>query len=424
MYFAAILLAGALAGQADTLPAPWRLSDLLAAVEAHSPELAGARAEHRAATARIDPAGRPPDPRLQLGLMNRSLPGLGKRSALAMDQIQLTQMLPVPGKLGAATAVARATARGFAAGIDERRLALRSRAADDFFELDRIDRSVAALQHTGLLLREIEGVVRAMYSVGSGRYADVLRTQVELTRLDEELIGMRAMRAAAVARLNVMLPRQAEASIDAVSSPDLPESLPSEASMLDAALGGGPGLVARRARLDAAQSGRRVAGLDRWPDVELGVAYGQQPMVGEPGTERMMSFMLGATLPIWAGGRQGAMRREAAAMAEAAEADLRAAEAEARGRLGELIAAFNGARQLRQLYRGTLLPQARSAATATLAAYRTGQMNLETVLEGYLTVSGYELQLIRLDAEQARAVTGLEALTSLILMDTHSGGAR
>ena len=137
-----------------------------------------------------------------------------------------------------------------------------------------------------------------------------------------------------------------------------------------------------------------------------------------------MSFMLGATLPIWAGGRQGAMRREAAAMAEAAEADLRAAEAEARGRLGELIAAFNGARQLRQLYRGTLLPQARSAATATLAAYRTGQMNLETVLEGYLTVSGYELQLIRLDAEQARAVTGLEALTSLILMDTHSGGAR
>ena len=34
-----------------------------------------------------------PDPRIQLGLMNRSLPGFGKRSPLAMDQIQLMQMM-------------------------------------------------------------------------------------------------------------------------------------------------------------------------------------------------------------------------------------------------------------------------------------------------------------------------------------------
>lgn len=110
-------------------------------------------------------------------------------------------------------------------------------------------------------------------------------------------------------------------------------------------------------------------------------------------------------------------------MAQASEAELRAVEAEARGRVGELIVAFERARRLRQLYRGTILPQARAAATAALAAYRTGGVNLDAVLEDLLTVSEYELQLIQLDAEQARAVTGLEALTSLVLMDSNSGGA-
>ena len=421
MHLVAILLAGALGARADTLPASWRLADLLAAVEAHSPELAAARAEHRAATARIDPAGRPPDPRFQVALMNRSLPGLGKRSVLAMDQIQLIQMIPVPGKLAAGSAVARAHARVFTAGIEERRLALRVRATEDFFELDRVDRSLAALNHAGLLLREIEGVVRARYSVGSGSQADVLRAQVELAKLDVELTEMRTLRAAAVARLNAILARRADLPIDAVTSPGLPKSLPSAERMLDAALRGGPALAAGRARLDAAQSGRRVAGLERWPDLELGVAYGQQSMVGEPGTERMVSFMVGATIPIWAGRRQGAMRREAAAMAEAAEADLRAGEAETRGRIGELIAAFERAQRLRQLYRGTLLPQSRAAGSAALAAYRTGEVNLDTVVESCLTVSEFELQLIQLDAEQARAVAGLEALTALNIMESDAG---
>ena len=51
MYFAAILLAGTLGAPADTLPVPWRLADLLAAVEAISPELAAAKAEQLAAEA-------------------------------------------------------------------------------------------------------------------------------------------------------------------------------------------------------------------------------------------------------------------------------------------------------------------------------------------------------------------------------------
>ena len=416
MYFVAMLIAGTLAVRADTTPAPLRLGELLIAVEVRNPGLSAARAESRAAQARVSPLSRPPDPRLQLGLMNRSLSTFGQRSAVAMDQLTLTQMIPVPGKLRAATAAARAGARAADANAEELRFSLRVRAADDFYVLDQMDRSIGVLGQTGSLLREVEALVRTKYSLGSGRQADVLRAQLELAKLEEELTVMRAMRSEAEARLNALLRRPAGPPFGAVIAPCLPDSLPTQATLLDAA--GRDAAVVRgaQARLDAAQATGRGAALERWPDLELGVGYGQQPMAGGRGTERMVSLMVGATLPVWSGSRQGAMRREAAAMAQAAEAGLLAAESEVGGRIGELTASFERARRLRALYRGTVLPQARAAAAAALAAYRSGGSSLDSVLEDYLTASRYELELIRLDAEQGRAVAGLEALTALPLL--------
>jgi cobalt-zinc-cadmium efflux system outer membrane protein len=421
MHFVAILLAGTLGVHADTLPLSWRLADFLAAVEARSPDLTAARAEQRAADARLASAGRLPDPRVQLGLMNRSVPGFGKRSPLAMDQIQVMQMLPVPGKLAAAAARARAEAGITGADAIRRRSGVRLRAAGDFFELDRVDRSVAALERTGYLLRQIEGVSRAMYAAGSGPQASVLRAQIELARLEEEVIALGAARAGIAARLNALLWRPQALPFGTVLMPELPESLPPIAVLVDAALRAGPSLGPVRGRLAVALAGRRGADLERWPDLELGLAYGRQPMIGEPGTDQMVSLMIGASLPLWAG-RSGAMRREAAAMAEAAQAEVRMVEAEIHGRIGELVAEFQRAGRLRRLYRGTILPQARGAAASALAAYRTGGVSLEVVLEAQLTVSRVDLQLIQLDAEQARAVAELETLTLHPFMLASPGG--
>ncbi|HSE53634.1 MAG TPA: hypothetical protein VLB00_15695, partial [Gemmatimonadales bacterium] len=74
-----------------------------------------------------------------------------------------------------------------------------------------------------------------------------------------------------------------------------------------------------------------------------------------------------------------------------------------------------------ELYRGTILPQARVAAGSALAAYRTGGVSFEAVLEAHLALSRFDLQVIQLEAEQARAVAGLEALTAVTLMPANPG---
>lgn len=108
-------------------------------------------------------------------------------------------------------------------------------------------------------------------------------------------------------------------------------------------------------------------------------------------------------------------------MASAAQAELRAVEAETRARIGELVADYQRTRRLGELYRGTILPQARGAASSSLAAYRTGGVSFEAVLEAHLALSRYDLQVIQLEAEQGRAVAELEALTALTLMPANPG---
>jgi hypothetical protein len=104
-------LAGGLSAQTPVKgTGPLRLGQMYRAVEAANPRIAAAGALARAADARIPPARRPPDPQLQFGLMNRSLPGFGLADPLGMNQVQLMQMVPFPGKLRMAGQVASARA--------------------------------------------------------------------------------------------------------------------------------------------------------------------------------------------------------------------------------------------------------------------------------------------------------------------------
>ena len=132
----------------------------------------------------------------------------------------------------------------------------------------------------------------------------------------------------------------------------------------------------------------------------------------DDGTERMVSLMVGASVPIWAGSRQKQMRLEAEAMREMAEADLAAMRAETQGMLTEALAEVGRARRLGALYRNTILPQAQAAVTSALTSYQVGAVDFMTVLDNQMTVNRYRLDALTLVADEAKALAQLEALTA------------
>jgi outer membrane protein, heavy metal efflux system len=398
---------------------PLRLADVYRELEARSPRVRAARAAATAAEARIGPARRPPDPEIQFGLMNRDLPGFGLNEPLGMNQVQVMQMVPIAGKLGLAARAARAQAAAAGYRATDAFWEQRARAAGLFYDLYQTDRSLEVAQETQQLIRQLAGIAGAMYRVGEARQPDLLRAQVEVSRMAEEIVRMQAMREGQAAQLNALLDHPATDSVPTPELPPVPDELPPGDSLVALALLQRPELHAGEQDVAAAVASEQRARREIWPDLQVGVVYGQRGMP-EGGTDRMLSLMLGFSLPIWAGSRQHQMEREADAMRRMAEADLGAMQAETRARVIELAAAIRRSGRLSLLYRGTVLPQAAATVTSALAAYRVGQVDFMTVLDNQMTVNRYRTDLIALDAEGGRAVAELEMLLASSLSDAGS----
>lgn len=384
-----------------------------------APRVTAAAAIARAAEARVSSAKLPPDPELQLGFMNRELPSLAPMNPLGMTQIQLMQMLPLGGKLGLASRIARNNAEVAHARAADVRWDSRARAVMEFYDLYAIQSQLTIARETKRLVQDIAKVSQSMYSVGDAKQSDVLRAQVEIARMTEDITRMEGMQASTMSKLIATLDLPLNGAPQAALAPSLPDSLPSLEMLVGEAEQKRPMVIAGEKDLAAAGAQERLARKEIWPDLQIGLQYAWR--AGEMGTERMGSLMIGASIPVYARSRQLRMRDEALAMREMSVANLAVMRAETRGRMAELYADFMRARNLRALYRTTVLPQAEATVTASFAAYRVGDVNLMTLLDNQMTVNRYRQELITLDADQGKAVAEMEMLLGRALFDPDRG---
>ena len=391
------------ATQGDTL----RLADALRIAREANPMLRAARASATAAGERIGPAGALPDPQLQLGLMNRMASDFSNTTdPMTMNQVQLMQMLPWPGKLGGAKRAARhsAAAARADAGEQERMLAAQIRMA--YYQTAYADRALDVMGRTRELLRNFLDVSTTMYAVGSAVQQDVLRAQVEVARMGEEITRMGQERVAMAARLNALVGRSALSPIPALELPETDAGeLPAVDSLVAWALAQRPALIAGGERVAAADASLSAARRELFPDFTLGVQYQQRPQF-----PTMVSLMLGINVPIFAGARQLPMRREMAAMRDMASAELTNRQNETVAQIIETRARAVQDQNLIRLYRGSIVPQARAAVQASLSSYRVGRVTFMTLVDNQMTVNRYETETLRLLADYHQAVGELEAV--------------
>lgn len=395
---------GAVVSAGDTLT----LAHLLARVEASSPRLAAMRAGAEAAALRRPAASTLPDPVVQLGVMNLGLPSLRADMPSSMaPSVQVMQMVPLPGKLSLMGRIAGLEESMALASADEMTWQMREMAAGMFYDLWAEDRQIEVMNETLALLRDFQQVARALYASGAGRQADVLRAEVEVARMEGEVRAMGSMRRAMAAKLNALLGASADAPLGRPVVGALPVTVPPADTLLSWASEASPLLAQGRQAVEQARARVALARKEIWPDLTVGVAYGQKG--SEMGTERMGSAMVGFSLPVFAGRRQHAMRDEASAMERMAAAELVGREADVAARVDELLAELERARSLSRLYREEILPQARAAVASSLSAYRVGSVDFMTLVDAQMGVNRFQQELDRLTADHGKALAALES---------------
>lgn len=405
---AAALLVGLLAGVAaqqlptDTLHA----SDAVRLALENNPMLLATRFAATAAAERVGPAGAWPDPQVQVGLMNRMASAFGATDdPMTMNQIQLMQMLPWPGKLGGARAAARHNAAAATADADEQTRMLVARVRMAYYDLAYVDRALDVMRGTRGLLRQFLDVSTTMYAVGSAVQQDVLRAQVEVARMTGDITRMEQERLAGAARLNALLGRAATTQIGLLELPEPAGELPEVDSLVARAQQGRPAVRAGVERVASADASLSAARRELYPDFQLGVQYQQRPQF-----PNMLSIMIGINVPIFAGSKQLAMRRQMAAMREMSQAELLNVRSETAARIIESRARAVQDRTLVHLYRTSIVPQAGAAVQSSLSGYRVARVTFMQLIDNQMTVNRYEIEAYRLLADYHQAVGELEAL--------------
>ncbi|MBX3517480.1 MAG: TolC family protein [Rhodospirillales bacterium] len=385
------------------------VDQLLVLARRLNPDVAAAALESEAARARVDAAGRLPDPTFATEFKDidrqrdSALP-----EELARVEYKIQQSFPLWGKLELQESGARARAR--AARETQRATELEIAA-----RIKTIFAAYYAAFESGRVTRDLYGTVATLADVTQSRYAqglgeqeDAIRAEVEKTRLRTDLVRFGADQRQRAAQLNALLDRAQDAPL---AAPEALRPLPDEtlelAALLERARLANPTIGAAGSQITAAEADQALVRKSWYPDVTLGVTF--QQFVDQDKRSPGYEAMIGTTIPLQWGLRE-AWEREAAANVAAARRRQDAADARVRGDLADAFWALDGLRRIGVLLKDVQLPESRLALQTALRGYEQGRSNLNAVLDTEQRVFETMLRLLAVQVEQQVRLAEIERL--------------
>jgi outer membrane protein TolC len=388
------------------------LAALVEEARQKNPEIQAATHGAQAASHAARQAGALPDTQIMLQHLSvgspRPFAGY-TNSDFAYIGLGASQELPWPGKRALRTQVAEAQAGAMLtqSGAISRMVIEQVKIA--YFKLAYLQATLEILLRDDKLLAEMEQIAESRYRVGQGNQQEVLKAQLQHTRILQEINMHHREQGQLQVQLKQLLAR-AQDSPDIVTEPLRERSLPESASsLLQQARQNNPEINAREQLVKRADLQTELARKEFRPDFGLQYLY--------QNTDRKFRdyYMLTFTVTLPNRGRRRAELAEATENRQSATAEL---NAEVQRRLAEVqdqyVMAKTSAEQLR-IFREGLMPQAEAAFRAAMAAYQANRQDFETLLSSFRDALDFEEQYQKELSEHESALARLESLTGVTL---------
>ena len=300
----------------------------------------------------------------------------------------------------------------------------------------RVQQSIALIEKNRSLFEQLTDVAQASYSsaLGKTRQQDVVRAQLELTRLEDRLNRLNQQKNRFSGQLSRWLNAYFGADklarnwqeISEFHNINLGNGLP-QVELLNKRLVYGenwltaeqlvpyfskhPAVMALEKKIDASKTGIRLAKQKYQPEWGLNASYAYRdddPM----GNSRSDLFSVGVTfdLPLFTENRQDQQVKSAVSQAEAVKTEkllllrqLLGAYSSAKGRLLKL-------NERKALYEKQLLPQIHDQAEASLTAYTNDDGDFAEVVRARIAELNAEIDQLMINVEQQKIILELNYL--------------
>lgn len=381
------------------------VDSLVAAVLYRNPGIAAMRAAVDGAGARVESAGALADPMVSY-LVAPNTAG-SPRQGLNQN-LQVSQAIPWPGTLNLRVHAARAEALSADRLLDDARLRLAATTRGVFAQWYYVHRALAVNAENQKLLNRLEAVAESAYASGQSPQQDVLQAQVELTRLQSQQLELEQQRSVIKSRINTLLDRAADSTVEAPDDLPVPHSLPRYPVLQAAATADYPMLQSLDARLAAGRDQIALAHKNNYPQFELMAGY--NAIMDAPAKR----LTVGVSINIPFGGNHRGELGEANARVRETQARIEQARSQLLGDLDQAYASATRAEKTIRLYEDKLLPLIHLNLQAAEADYAGGNGDFLKVITAQQQYLIAKLELMR-----ARA----DLFTQLATLDYQTGGA-
>ncbi|NNF41019.1 MAG: TolC family protein [Woeseiaceae bacterium] len=371
------------------------------------------QAKAAALAARAVVAGELPDPMLRLGINNFPVESGGfSTEGMTNAAIGLRQAFPA-GKTRAVSArQLDLLAAEMHENADARGRNVVTAVRNAWLDLYYWERAHQLVAESRPFFDDLATVTRSLYAVGRKSQQDVLRAELELSRLEDRLIEIERQRSRARAALGEWVGSDAARPV-ALNLPgwsQVPE-LPS----MQSRLGEHPALRAADTQIEARGAGVDLANERSKPGWALDLGYSYREGMLPSGQARSDFVSLGVTvdLPFFrkksVDGTLAAALQERSAAKSVREQTWRSLQSQ----LAAEHARWHDLARRLALYDTRILAQAKDNAEAAMLAYQSDRADFADVMRAFIDDLNTRIEHIRLQVERARSYALLANLGGL-----------
>lgn len=388
------------------------LSDLLDEATHRNPDIAAALNAWQASTQVSTQVSTLPDPQVtfqQVAVGSpRPLAGYSN-SDFAFTGFGVSQDLPWPGKLHLRAEAADRDAAVSKEKFEAAKRAVFQQISAAYFQLAYIQKTVGVLERNQTLLEQILRIAEARYQLGQGSQQDVLKAQLQKTKILNEIAHHHGLMESQQALLKKLLNRGPDGTdIEVDDLTETPLNISSN-ELLARVRTQNPDVAAEQEMARRQSLQVEIARKDRYPD--FNVQYMWQH-TGQPFRD-YYSLSVSARLPIFQKRKLNPELTQAVNELDRSRRQYESQVQQAFFDVRDQYISAETASQMLKVYREGLIPQALATFRSGLAAYQTGTKDFETLLAAYLDVLNFDQEYWKTLAERETALARIEQLTGV-----------
>ena len=318
-----------------------------------------------------------------------------------------SQDIPYPGKRQLRARVAEHEADSMEAQTDSVRRAVVGNLKTVYFRLAYIQQTLGVLEKSDQLLNQVQEATEARYRVGQGNQQDVLKAQLQHTKILQEIAHHHQEEGLLEAQIKQVLGRPQESADIVAETVTLRTLSYSAAELLQKAREQNPDVHSKQASIRQQETQVELAHKNFRPDFNVSYMY-------EHTADKFRDYYMatfGIRLPNR--GRQKAELAEAQENQERARQELDAESQRVLSEVQQQYVRAKTAEERLKIYSDGLIPQSEATFQSARSAYESNQQDFESLLSGFLDVLNLDLEYRSELVEHESALAELERLTGV-----------